>query len=95
MSNKKNLVTIEPICVRLDDLAELVGLSRSNIERLIRNNDFPKPRQASKGRVVWLVREVKEWAESRPVSNCLPPPNCGKRKSKTNQDSITDLIGAE
>ena len=28
-----------------------------------------------------LVREVQEWAESRPVSN-LPPPNTGASKRK-------------
>ena len=33
-------------------------------------------------RVGWLVREVQEWAESRPVSNLPPPPNTGASKRK-------------
>ena len=33
-------------------------------------------------RVGWLVREVQEWAESRPASNLPPPPNTGASKRK-------------
>ena len=39
-------------------------------------------RQLSGQRVGWLVREVQEWAESRPVSNLPPPPNTGAPKRK-------------
>lgn len=43
-------------------------------EQLVQAGEAPKPRQLSGRRVGWLVREVQEWAESRPVSNLLPPP---------------------
>lgn len=41
----------------------------------IRADEFPKPRKASARRTCWLLREIEEWAESRPVSDLLPPPN--------------------
>jgi len=63
-------------------VARFVALSEATIERLVRENEFPKPRVLSSRRVAWLVREVEEWAESRPVSDLLPPPNTGgKRRS--------------
>jgi len=39
----------------------------------IRADEFPKPRKASARRSCWLLREIEEWAESRPVSDLLPP----------------------
>jgi prophage regulatory protein len=41
----------------------------------VRKGEFPKPRQLSARRVAYLVREVDEWLESRPVSDQPPPPN--------------------
>ncbi|WP_422085424.1 helix-turn-helix transcriptional regulator [Variovorax sp.] len=46
----------------------------------MREGAFPKPRVLSGRRVGWLLREVEEWAESRPVSALLPPKNSGYRK---------------
>jgi len=57
------------------EAAESVALSESTLEKLVRENEFPKPRLLSGRRVAWLVREVEEWAEARPVSELLPPPN--------------------
>jgi prophage regulatory protein len=39
------------------------------------------PRQLSGKRVGWLVRELEEWCESRPVSSNLPVANCGLRNT--------------
>ena len=64
-------------------LAQTVALSTSTIERLEREGQFPKRRQLSGQRVGWLVREVQEWAESRPVSNLPPPPNTGAPKPRS------------
>ena len=30
----------------------------------------------------WLLREVMEWAETRPVSELPPPPNTGNRRKR-------------
>ena len=80
MSAKKTPVT--PIFMDLPTVAQAVALSTSTIERLEREGQFPKRRQLSGQRVGWLVREVQEMAESRPVSNLPPPPNTGASKRK-------------
>lgn len=61
------------------------GLAKSTLEAEIRAKRFPLPRQLSGRRVGWLVREVMEWAESRPVSDLPPPPNTGAKKPKSRQ----------
>lgn len=74
-------VSMEPIYLDKPHAAELVALSESTLEQLVREGNFPKPRAVSGRRVAWLVRELREWAESRPVSDMLPPPNTGARKT--------------
>ena len=71
-----------PIFLDLPAVAEAVALSVSTVQELVRQEDFPKPRQLSGRRVGWLLREVTEWAESRPVSNLPPPPNTGAPKPR-------------
>ena len=68
------------IYVDLPEVAILVTLATATIQRLVRENDFPKPRKISSNRVAWLLREVETWAEERPVSDLPPPPNTGARK---------------
>ena len=70
------------IFMDLPTLVRAVALSAATIERLEHAEQFPKRRQLSGQRVGWLVREVQEWAESRPVSNLPPPPNTGAPKRK-------------
>ncbi|MDR6521812.1 prophage regulatory protein [Variovorax paradoxus] len=75
-------MTARPLYLDKSSVAEFVALSVATIERLVRENEFPKPRVLSRHRVAWLVREVEEWAESRPASELPPPPNTGvKRRS--------------
>lgn len=59
------------------EAAEFVGIGQTTLEKLVRKDEFPKPRMLSNKRVAWLVRELEAWAESRPVSTMLPPPNTG------------------
>jgi prophage regulatory protein len=75
-------MTLKPMFVDKQEAARILSLSESTFEELIRKNEFPKPRLLSSRRVGWLVREVEEWAESRPVADLLPPPNTGSRKGK-------------
>ena len=72
---------MKPIYLELDAVAGTVALAASTVQRLVREGGFPKPRQLSGRRVAWLVREVEEWAEDRPVSTLLPPKNTGRRSS--------------
>ncbi|NML24293.1 helix-turn-helix transcriptional regulator [Zoogloea dura] len=76
MTNPKRLY------VTLEEAAEIVSLSASTVQELVRKKDFPAPRMLSGRRVGWLLREVEEWAESRPLSDLLPPPNTGAKKPR-------------
>lgn len=69
-----------PIYYDLNALADTLSLSISTIQAMVRSGEFPQPRKLSGRRVAWLAREIEEWAEARPVSDLLPPPNCGNRK---------------
>ena len=72
-------MTLKPAYLDRERCAEFVALSVPTMERLVASGVFPAPRQLTGKRVGWLVREVEEWAESRPVSNNLPVANCGAR----------------
>ncbi|MDT0140168.1 AlpA family phage regulatory protein [Acidovorax sp. PRC11] len=75
------IVSIKPVYLEREQAAAFVALSESTMLSLVRTGNFPKPRQLSKQRTGWLVRELEEWAEDRPVSDLPPPPNAGQRDS--------------
>jgi prophage regulatory protein len=70
-------IPVTPIFLDLPTVAEVVALSESTVQELVRKCEFPQPRQLSYRRVGWLMPEVQQWAESRPVSQILPPQNTG------------------
>lgn len=72
--------SIKRLYVDLSEAASMLSLAMSTVQRLVREKQFPAPRQISAGRVGWLVREIEDWAETRPVSDLPPPPNTGGRK---------------
>lgn len=75
-------VALKPIFADRSDVAAMVSLSESRLEAMVRAGEFPAPRQISERRVAWLVREVEAWAEARPTSAILPPPNTGAKKPR-------------
>lgn len=70
-------MNIRPIIVKKDMAALIVSLSESTIDNLEKAGDFPKRRKISGDRVGYLMRELEEWAESRPVSDLLPVTDSG------------------
>lgn len=76
-----------PIFLDLPAVVQAVALSESTVQELVRQGQSPAPRQLSGRRVGWLVRELEAWAESRPVSQLLPPPNTGAPKPKKRGDA--------
>ena len=72
-------MTIKPLYLDRESVASFVSLSVPTMERMVASGVFPAPRQLTGKRVGWLVREVEDWAESRPVSSNLPVANCGVR----------------
>jgi prophage regulatory protein len=81
---QKRRSILKPILIDINDVSEITGLSVSTIQALVRKGDFPKPRKASDRGARWLLREIEEWAESRPVADFLPPENtsAGGRNGK-------------
>ena len=75
-------VQIPVIYADLPTVAAIVSLSEASIQKMVREDTFPRPRQLSGRRVAWLLREVNEWAEGRPHSDLPPPPNTGARKTR-------------
>lgn len=75
-------MSMKQIFVDLETAAAVVALSTATWQALVREEKAPQPRQLSGRRVGWLMREIEEWAESRPVSSQLPPPNTGAKKPR-------------
>ncbi|MFC5548161.1 helix-turn-helix transcriptional regulator [Massilia aerilata] len=71
---------MKPIYLELEAVAAAVALAATTVQRLVRDGEFPRPRQLSGRRVGWLVREIEEWAEARPVSDLPPPPNTALKR---------------
>ena len=82
--NKLDTAQLQPMAIAMsyEAAAAFVVMSVSTMEKLVRQGSFPKPRKVSAKRVVFLVRELVEWLESRPVSDLLPPPNTGAPKPR-------------
>ena len=74
-------ICIKPIYVDLKTTAEITSVSESTIKTLVKSGEFPQPRKTSDRRVAWLLREIEEWAESRPIAD-LPPPNIVAKKTR-------------
>ena len=89
--------SLKPIYLDLPTVASVVSLSEANIQKLVREDRFPKPRMLSGRRVAWLTREVEEWAEACPMSDLPPPPNTGhsNRRRSTSQESEQPTPQAE
>lgn len=76
-------MNIVKIYLDRNGVAEALSVSDSTVEKLTREcHDFPKPRQISGRRVGWLLREITDWAEKRPLSDQLPPANTGCSKGR-------------
>lgn len=80
--NKRDTAPLQPIAISYEEAADFVVLGLSTMGKLVRQGLFPQPRKVSAKRVVFLVRELTEWLESRPVSDLLPPPNTGAPKPR-------------
>lgn len=71
------VVTTRPGALDLEAAAQFVALSPANVQKLVREGSFPKPRQLSARRVGYLVSELEAWLVGRPVSDLPPPPDSG------------------
>ena len=51
--------------LRMKNVIELTGLSRSTLYRLIENGDFPTGVKLTQHTVAWPASEVADWIQSR------------------------------
>ena len=68
--------TVQPVFLDYPGVARLLNVGLATVQRMVREGAMPKPRRISARRVGFLVRELVEWVESRPVSDLPPPVNC-------------------
>lgn len=71
-----------PMVLDLPGVAQTLCLSKSTVQNLVREKDFPPSRKLSAHRVGWVTAEVAAWLAQRPPSDLLPPPNTGAPKPR-------------
>jgi len=55
--------------LRMREVIQRIGLSRSTIYKLMENNDFPKPMKLGSQAIGWRDTEIEAWIENRPLSH--------------------------
>lgn len=78
---KDSVISIKPLFLARTEAAKYLSISESMLDKLVQHGDAPKPRKLSAGRSAWLVEELDSWGRARPVSDLLPPINCGYGKA--------------
>ena len=49
----------------IKEVSNLLGISISTINRLIKNGNFPQKRKLSPGRIVFMKFEIEEWIKEK------------------------------
>ena len=52
----------------IKEVSELLGISVSTINRLIKRGEFPPKRKISPGRMVFMNSEIEEWIKSKRIN---------------------------
>ena len=63
--NSFSPANFEPRLVRLPAVLQIVGLSRSEIYRRIRDGTFPSPVHIGQRAIAWNILEVNSWVRAR------------------------------
>ena len=66
--------------LRMREVMQRIGLSRSTIYKLMENDDFPRPMKLGSQAIGWRDADIEAWIESRPLSP-LGRPEPRRRKS--------------
>lgn len=56
--------------IRLPEVCNLTGLSRSSLYRAIKSRDFPGAVRLGERSVAWRLEDIEKWIDKRPD---LPP----------------------
>ena len=63
------LVSFYNQSLTIKEVSEMLGISVSTINRLIKNGDFPPKIKISQRRIVFMKREIDEWINSKKINN--------------------------
>ena len=55
--------------ITIKEVSELLGISVSTINRLIKRGDFPQKIKTSPKRMIFMKREIDEWIKSKKINN--------------------------
>ena len=66
--------------LRIDAVVARLGLSRSQVWRMVKEGRFPKPRRLSTRAVAWLEPEVSAWIGARPAFDGPQQPALQRRR---------------
>lgn len=55
--------------LRMREVMQRIGLSRSTIYKLMENDDFPRPMKLGSQAIGWRDADIEAWIESRPLSS--------------------------
>ena len=56
----------------MKEVSDLLGISISTINRLIKRGKFPPKVKLSPRRIVFMKREIDEWIQSKRINNYIP-----------------------
>ncbi|RYF51573.1 MAG: AlpA family phage regulatory protein [Cytophagaceae bacterium] len=76
------LTAVEFALLDKPSAATFLALSESTFEQLMRDGSAPIPQALLARRVGWLVWELREWAETKSVSDLLPRASTGRRVTR-------------
>lgn len=68
--------------LRMREVIQRIGLSRSSIYKLMENNDFPKPMKLGSQAIGWRDTEIEAWISNRPISPIGSPVSKSKKSSR-------------
>ena len=58
---------MEDRLLRLREVEEITGLSRSTIYRMLKAGQFPQSVRVGRKAVRWRLRDINSWMDSRPL----------------------------
>ena len=59
-------MSLERRVVRIKEVLEITGLSKSVVYDMVSRNEFPRPVRISHRAVAWHQADIEEWLDSRP-----------------------------
>ncbi|MCC5993756.1 MAG: AlpA family transcriptional regulator [Rhodobacteraceae bacterium] len=68
--------------LRMREVIQRIGLSRSTIYKLMENNDFPKPMKLGSQAIGWRDTDIETWISNRPISPIGNPGSKGRELSR-------------